>query len=157
MSKQAIIFDFGWTLFHDQNRYLYSDVEQVIPRLSKENRLALVSLVRHGQMADRRQYWAGSYLAQYFESALFVSPVGKESPGRTKDKAYDQTLQRLKLKPADVWVVDDRVVRGIAWGNRVGATTVWIRRGPFTEEQPTTKTGQPTFAINSLLELLEML
>ena len=57
---------------------------------------------------------------------------------------------RLGLSAPQVAVVDDRVVRGVAWGNRHGAVTAWRRNGPFRAELPDAATGAPPDTIGRL-------
>lgn len=67
------------------------------------------------------------------------------------------TLARLGLKVEDVAIVDDRVKRGITWGNQHGAITIWLRKGKFMLELPDDDSGKPTHTINDLTELCSIL
>lgn len=56
-------------------------------------------------------------------------------------------MAKYNLNFGETAVVDDRIVRDIAWGNRSGATTVWFQNGEFANELPTPETGNPTHLI----------
>ena len=128
---------------------LYEGVSELINDLAKRYTLVLVSLAKSDTPQGRRQKIQESGIAQYFKMIL----VG----GEDKNEMYEKVLTDMKIKSEEVLIVDDRTVRGIAWGNRRGATTVWLRRGKFADELPTKETGNPTFTINDVRELKEYL
>ena len=70
-----------------------------------------------------------------------------------KDALYEGLVAKRGLNLVETAVVDDRVIRGIAWGNRNGATTVWFQNGKFGEELPNTETGDPTHLITEFIQL----
>jgi archaellum biogenesis ATPase FlaH len=45
-----------------------------------------------------------------FKSILFTKD--------NKDKLYEEILNKLSLNANEVIIVDDRILRGIAWGNK---------------------------------------
>ncbi len=142
---KAIIFDWGRTLHDPESDSLYPGVRDIVMALSKNYGLALVSLAKSDSPEGRRKKIGESGIAEYFKTIL----VGVED----KDNLYEEALTNLKATPQEVVIVDDRVIRGIAWGNRRGAVTIWIRQGRFADELPSTQTGSPTFTINDLKEI----
>ncbi|WP_149404024.1 HAD hydrolase-like protein, partial [Dictyobacter arantiisoli] len=72
---------------------------------------------------------------------------------KDKDHLYESVLSELALNPFEVAIVDDRVIRGIRWGNKRGATTVWLKKGKFSHEEPSEDTGIPTYTIQNIEEL----
>lgn len=92
---------------------------------------------------------AGIY--ECFSDIRFVS-VAEE-----KDEEYQRILDKFGLDATDLVIVDDYVIRGIAWGDKAGATTIWFQNGRFSKVYPNACTGQPTYTIHSLAEMLELL
>lgn len=145
---KAIIFDWGRTLYDIEKESLFSETEDVLDYLSKKYNLAIVSLATDGNFEKRWQIIKNHNLEKYFKSILFTQD--------DKDKLYVDTLEKMKLKPNEVVIVDDRMIRGITWGNKHGAKTVWIKKGKFSNELPDKITGSPTYVIDGLKQLLNL-
>ncbi|HEX5505394.1 MAG TPA: HAD hydrolase-like protein [Thermomicrobiales bacterium] len=149
---EAIIFDWGRTLYDSDSGDLVPRVPDLLARLVRRYRLAIVSLITgdyEGRLARRLALLRERDIARHFAVVLF----GRDD----KDGLYATALARLGLGARAVAVVDDRVVRGIRWGNRHGATTIWLRGGKFADELPDDETGRPTHTIGSITDLDELL
>lgn len=147
---RAVIFDWGRTLWDNDAGALYPDAEPTLEALAGQYRLALCSVALESP-EERLNLIRRTGLDRYFECMRAVPR------GTPKDGILDETLAELALAPHEVAVVDDRMFRSIAWGNRVGATTFWVRRGRFADELPTRETGQPTYTIGAVADLLPIL
>ncbi len=146
---KAIIFDWGRTLHDPDIDSLFPGTQEVLEELSKKYTLALVTLAKSQSPEYRRKTIKESGIKPYFRAIV----IGNEE----KDKLYEEALKELALLPENVVVVDDRTIRGISWGNRSGAMTIWMRRGKFAEELPTIETGDPTHTITDLSALTRIL
>ena len=74
-------------------------------------------------------------ILDHFEEIVFTEN------GDAKSKEYEDLLRKVDLKANEVVVVDDYIIRGIAWGNAAGATTVWFQNGKFADRTPNDETG----------------
>ena len=150
---RAVIFDWGRTLYDTDRAALFPAAAGVVEQLSARYTLAIVALITRGDVAagaeERRVILWASWLERHFSALLFAR--------EDKDSLYPLALRRLRLSPGEVAIVDDRVIRGVRWGNRAGATTIWLRRGKFAQEVPDEETGAPTHTIADLGQLLEIL
>ncbi len=142
---KAVIFDFGRTLYDRDNDRFFLEVPEVLEKLAPKYKLAIVSMAVSDDPEERKGVLRENSLEKYFDSIFFV----KED----KDSAYEQALLELGVSPEEVAVVDDRIKRGIAWGNRRGATTIWFRNGKFKDELPGEETGEPAHIVTNLSEL----
>ena len=121
-------------------------LENITPaELSKKYTLALVSLAKIDSPQVRRKTIEESGIAEYFQIIL----VG----GEDKNQMYEQVFSELNVTPQKIALVDDRTVKGIAWGNKKGAVTIWLKNGKFSEELPDEQTGQPTHTVTTIAEL----
>lgn len=145
----TIIFDWGRTIHDPERDVLFEGVTELIPEFAKKYKLALVSLAKSDTPETRRVRIAESGIAQFFEHIL----VGEHD----KNEMYEKLLDNLGIEPSKIALVDDRTIRGIAWGNRNGATTIWFRNGKFAGELPDKNTGTPTHIITSFKELKNIL
>lgn len=149
----GIIFDYGRTLHDPERGDFYPDAAPTLATLAATHRLAIVSLVSGEDYAARRAAREALLrerdLARHFATTQFGP--------RDKDRLYQAALADLGLEPRQVAIVDDRIARGIAWGNRHGATTVWFRNGKFRDELPNAATGAPTHTIAALGDLPRVL
>jgi len=146
---KAVIIDWARTLYDNDQGRLFPDSLQVVQSLSKHYALAIVSLVVTGTVEQRWRVIDANNLRPYFRSILFV----KEN----KDEAYQRVLRELNVPIEQVAIIDDRVIRGITWGNRHRAVTIWVQRGKFSNELPTVETGQPTHTVTTLQSVLPIL
>jgi FMN phosphatase YigB (HAD superfamily) len=145
---KAIIFDWSGTLHDKKGGVLYDGVADVLAELSAKYVLALISLAASETSEERRKVIGASGVARYFEIILVDD--------KNKDAMYENALAQLRVSPKEVAVVDDRVIRGVAWGNRHGATTIWVRRGEFADDMPTAATGEPTIIIKDVRDLRDI-
>ncbi len=147
---KAIMFDYGRTLYDRDRKQFFPEVRQVLEYLYPRYKLAIVSIAKENFPAEERiKQLEVSGFDRYFSSMLF-----DESH---KDHLFSETLEKFKLKPIDAAFVDDRVQRGITWGNKHGAMTIWYRNGKFANELPDASTGNPTYTIENLSSLKEIL
>jgi len=145
---KAIIFDWGRTLYDSENQALFPGTEKVLQFLSKLYLLVIVSLASDGNIEERIQILHEYGIEKYFAAVYFAQ--------NDKDSLYELALSRLAIASREVAIVDDRVVRGIKWGNACGAITIWLKRGKFMDEEPNKETGPPTYIISRLEEVCSL-
>jgi FMN phosphatase YigB (HAD superfamily) len=145
---KAIIFDWGRTLYDGENQMLFPGTENVLQILSTLYLLVIVSLASDGNLEKRIQILRECGIEKYFAAVYFAQ--------NDKDSLYELALARLAITAREVAIVDDRVVRGIKWGNACGATTIWLKRGKFMNEEPSKETGPPTYVISRLEEVCSL-
>lgn len=146
---RAIIFDWGRTLYDSENQALFPEAEKVLQLLSTLYLLIIVSLASDGNIEKRMQILRAGGIEKYFTAIYFAQ--------QNKDALYTAALSHLRLPAEEIAIVDDRVVRGIRWGNTCGATTIWLKRGKFMGEEPNKETGEPTYTISNLEEVCSLL
>jgi FMN phosphatase YigB (HAD superfamily) len=84
-----------------------------------------------------------------FFAEVVIAPRG---PG-SKHEALILLLERGRHPPASVVVVGNRLDREIRAGNRLGVTTVWVRRGEGSGVLPDERSGLPDHTVNDVAEL----
>lgn len=139
---KAIIFDWGRTLYDSEQQALFPATKKVLQTLAPRYKLAIASLASDGNIAKRHCILTETGIASYFASIHFAQA--------DKDRLYEQILLEMGLPAQEVAIVDDRVVRGIRWGNQHGATTIWLKCGKFATEEPDEHTGKPTHSITEI-------
>jgi FMN phosphatase YigB (HAD superfamily) len=145
---KAIMFDWGKTLYDSENNTLFPGTESVLQLLSTLYVLVIVALASDGNI-EKRMHLLRTYGIEKYFTAIYFSQ-------KDKDALYTTALARLGLPAKDVAIVDDRVVRGIRWGNACGATTIWLKRGKFINEEPNKETGPPVYVISNLQEMCSL-
>ena len=145
---KLVIFDWGSTLYNNETKALFEETKGTLAYLKERGyTLTIVSLATAGQerINERLQIIEQEHLRQYFDNIKFDVA--------NKDAMYEATLRELHARPEDTTIVDDRVLRGIAWGNAHGCTTIWIQKGKFAGELPDENAGTPNHTITSIGEL----
>ena len=148
---QMVVFDYGRTLYDRETDGFFPDAVSTVRSLAARYRLGIVSVSRPEEESGRVQALKDAGILQHFEEILFTAS-GEQKAGK-----YRELLRQVGLKADEIVVVDDYIIRGIAWGNKAGATTVWFRNGKFAGLQPDAETGQPDYTIHSLSELIQLL
>jgi FMN phosphatase YigB (HAD superfamily) len=142
---KAIIFDWVWTLYNPRTRSLFDGAPELLAELSARYTLVLVSLASSKSSKERREEIQESGVAKYLKVILVDD--------KDKNAMYKKTLAQLEVFPEETAIVDDRTVRGIAWGNSHGVMTIWVRQGEFADDSPSKATGEPTMTIRNIAEL----
>ena len=149
---KAIIFDWARTLYDVENNREFPEAKDILEYCKQKNyRLALVSLVTINEsepgtsLESRNQQINHSPLKTYFEKILTTND--------NKDLVLDKMIKYLGVPNNEILIVDDRTIRDVRYGDQRGIPTVWLKRGKFANELPNQETGQPTYIINSLSEL----
>ena len=144
---EKVIFDWVGTLYQFDGKGLFPFSEEVLRRLSQRYKLAVISKAVSGNVETRRQQIRD--LEHYFEFIVADTEKTQEQ--------FIECIQRLNVRPQETLVVDDRADRGIQIGNRLGCQTAWIRQGKYSDKMPDKETGEPTYRINSVEDLLVIL
>ena len=142
---KVITFDWVGTLYNPRMRSLFDGVPELLAELSTRYALVLISLASSESSKGRREEIQNSVVAKYFKVILVDD--------KNKNAMYEKTLAQLEVFPEETAIVDDRVVRGVAWGNSHGAMTIWVRQGEFADDSPSKATGRPTATIQTITEL----
>ncbi len=144
---KAVIFDWGRTIYDKENEIIFAETIEVLEYFSKKYELAIVSLATDGDIEGRFAKIEKYGLWKYLKFALFH----KED----KNSLFRNAFGNLKLKPEEILVVDDYMKR-LEFLIKSGCQTVWIKKGKFADYLPSSKTGEPNFTVNSLLEVLNL-
>ena len=144
---EGIIFDWIGTLY-ERNKGPFPFSEKVLRELKKKYKLGLISLAKHDR-DKREKEIKDSDLTKYFDFIMIDN---------TKHSyQYKLCMTQMKTTPENTAIVDDRVIRSIKTGNGLGCQTYWIQKGEYEKELPNKETGEPTFRINSVEDLLTLL
>lgn len=152
MKIKAVIFDWARTLYDVDNNIEFPDAINVLEYCKqKEYHLALVSLVASDEslsgttLKTRNNQIYNSPLKKYFEKILITDS--------DKGMAIDEIKNYFGFESSEILIVDDRVSRGIKYGNQNGYQTAWLQKGTYANELPNSETGKPIFAIKFLKDL----
>jgi FMN phosphatase YigB (HAD superfamily) len=90
-------------------------------------------------------------IRSFFDEVVIVSPGAGAKHG-----ALVSLLERGRHPPASVVVVGNRLDREIRAGNRLGVTTVWVRRGEGSAVLPDGRSGLPDHTVDDVVELCQL-
>jgi len=148
---KLFIFDYGRTLFDRENNRFFDDATPVLKQLATQYKLAIVSYSKPIEVVARNRQLQRAQLYELFHKIIFC-----DSP-QAKDDSYANVISQLAVSVQDTAIVDDHIIRGVAWGNRNGATTYWFKNGKFSSVGPTAETGTPSYTIKKLNDILATL
>ena len=171
---RAIIFDWGRTLYDNDNNWLFPETKEVLEYCVQKYKLAVVSIAAQGESEERFAKLSLLGIRHYFQIALFsdkgsaAHEIAGFSLADTTQEMIDRIAFRQKMflgrnaignlgvKPHEAVVVDDRA-RRIGWAIALGCKTIWIQKGKFAHELPNKETGHPTTTVKSLAEIMKFL
>ncbi|MES2006772.1 MAG: HAD hydrolase-like protein [Patescibacteria group bacterium] len=134
----TIIFDFNRTLFNPDTRALMPGAFELLQGLfTQGHTLALISRLE----ADREDTFRNLKIEQFFSSVEFV-----EEKGEALKKIITASLP-------PVYVVGDHLHDEIRAANRLGAKTIWFKRGRFANLVPEEKDDEPWRVIDDLMQV----
>lgn len=142
---KGIIFDFNRTLFDPEKKQLFKGVINILEKLSKSYKLALIS----SGSQKRGKIISNLGLEKYFTKVLVIS--------EKKQKYFQNCAKTLNCKFNEVLVVGDRVKSEIKTVNSSGMISVWLKKGKFASELPKTLEEKPNFIILSLSGITKIL
>ncbi len=88
-------------------------------------------------------------LEKEFEKIVLTTEKGEND--------IETIIKETKADSAQSYVVGDRVRKEIAFGNRCGLVTIWVRQGRFAQELPCRTEEEPRATVSSLIEILDII
>lgn len=146
MKVKAIIFDWGRTLWDNENSVLFSDSKDTLEYLKQKGyRLAVLSISPQESFEQKYEIIKNSGLFYYFDIVLVSTKKEKEE--------IDRINKVWGFEYKDIAIVGDQVKREVAIANRLALISIWLRRGKFADQVPTEETGTPIYIISTVSEL----
>ena len=137
----TIIYDFNRTIFDPETGTLMDGALTLLQIHTAEGHtLHLVSK----READREATLARLGIGKYFDSVQFV------------EEKQDALKALIEAAETPVYVIGDHLHSEIRLGNRLGARTIWLKRGRFADLRPEGPDDMPWRTISHLGELLEV-
>jgi len=147
---KAIIFDWGRTLWDNDNGVLFPDSKDVLEYLKmKGYRLAVLSISPPERLEQKHEMVANSGLAPYFDKVLVSTKKGKEE--------IDEINKVWNFEYKDIAIIGDQVIREVAIANKLGMKSILVKRGKFADQIASQETGTPTHTISTVVELKAIL
>ncbi len=140
-----IILDLDSTVFDTHGlRRPYPDVHPMLKSLTAKHSFMLLTA---GNTFAQWQKIKECDIVDYMAAIMVVKKP------EDKEQALTSLIAAHHFLPENVAVVGDRVDIEIAYANKIGCTSVWIRRGKHTLKVPLSVEQKPTHTISSLAEL----
>lgn len=141
---KAVIFDWIGTLY-ERGKGAYPDSKETLESLKRGGiKMSLISLSKDPDA--RKLQIKNSGLESYFDYVII-----------DREKNATQYFACMHLMNSDnrtTLIVDDRTKRGIKIGTEIFCPTAWIERGDYAHELPNAETGQPTYTIKTVKDIL---
>ena len=135
----TILFDFNRTLYDPETGELMVGAYDLLSALSSNGHvLHLISKFEPERMESLQNLG----IRNFFQSVSFV-PDKSETMRKIIESSQDTVL-----------VVGDHLHGEIRIGNRLGARTVWLKRGRFSSLEPEGPEDQPWATIEELTDIL---
>ena len=93
-------------------------------------------------------------LQHFFDVVVISEEINKKKPN---SQVFKIATKKIGCKPEEAIMVGDRIDKDILGANRVGMTTIQIRKGKYRGQIPRNPDEEPDYVISSLKEILEIL
>jgi putative hydrolase of the HAD superfamily len=108
----------------------------------------LLALITNGEADVQRAKVVRFNLAPFFDNILIEGEFGC---GKPDERVFRHTLEKLKLKPSDAWMVGDDLEYDIAPCRPLGIFSLWVN--PRTDSSPASDGVKPDRVIRSIAEI----
>lgn len=139
-----VIFDWKRTLYDPDLKILINGTEELLEYLKEQN-VPLVLIGKGGDDMNEEVTRLG--VKDYFQKIVFAQG----------DKDPNVFAAQIEGNPEDTLLIGDRVRSELEIGNKLGATTIWVKQGKFASELPETKDQEPDYTVSSLRDCLNLL
>ncbi len=141
---KLIIFDWKRTLYDLDSKSLIDGALELLRFIKKMN--IPIILVGKGGM-DMSNEIKRLAVDSYFEKIIFIEAE--------KDLNIYKPL--ISKNPKETLFIGDRVRSELEAGNKLGAITIWIKQGKFSNEEPENEIQKPTFTVSNLSDCLRLI
>ena len=136
---RSIIFDWKRTLYNPDKRILIRESLALLRFVEGKN-ISVFLVGKGGEGMDREV--KRSKVGKFFLKIRFRKGE--------KDETWFKDL--MTKNPQETLFVGDRVRSELVVGNKLGATTIWVKQGKFASEEPETQKRKPDYIVRSLKE-----
>jgi len=111
---------------------------------------------------EKDRYWMASdglsLSAGPFVTALEFA-TGKKATiiGKPSKAFFDRALHDIGLKPGQVAMIGDDILTDVAGAHRVGMKSILVKTGKYRKDTVNSSVIKPTYSIDSLAHLIELL
>ncbi len=142
---KAAIFDYNRTLFDPEQGSLFPCVIDVLELIKKRIKLAVMAKGGTARLKQIEEFG----LPRYFDVMII---------NQKKDlNGFKTCFEELGVMPEETYVIGDRILKEIKFGNELGAVTIWFRNGKFKDELPKNKKEAPNYTITNFKDLLKVI
>lgn len=141
----TIIFDWKRTLYNPESKQLINGAYDILDYLKNTNtKLVLVGKGKNDMYDEVIRLGIDGYFTN-----IYFSEWAKE------ESIFDEYVD--KSAPEKTIFIGDRVRSELTVGNKMGATTIWVKQGKFANEEPETPEQQPNYTVGSLNEAIAVI
>lgn len=141
---KLIIFDWKRTLYDPDNKSLIDGAEELLKSIKKRN-IPIILVGKGGD--DMNKEIKRLAVDSYFEKIIFVE-------GEKDLNIYKPLISK---NPKETLFIGDRARSELDAGNKLGAITVWIKQGKFSDEDPENEQQKPTFTVLKLRQCFRLI
>ena len=150
MEVKAIIFDWGRTLWDNDNNCLFPETKNTLSYLQKKGyRMSLLTVTENTSVKLKQTRIQNEGLEDFFDTFVFCKEKGETE--------INEINASWNLSYNDIVVVGDKTQADVHIANKLGMKSIWVKKGKFAKELPNKHTGQPTLTISRLNELKDIL
>ncbi len=154
IKRQARVIAAGVEGYRENSRVYLQPYPDTIPTIINLRDMGCkVASISGGNAVKQWQKLIRLGVQHLFHKVLIAEEVGKE---KVDKKVFQRLLDELNVSPAETLFVGNTSDEDIRTANRLGLTTIRIRRGTTQSEEPKTAEAKPAFEVRALSEILKI-
>lgn len=142
---RVIIFDWKRTLYDPEGQRLIDGALDVLALALRSNVESVLVGKGGADMYDEVDRLG---VRKYFSSVYFQE-------GTKEETVFKRFI--YAANPSNTIFVGDRIRSELRVGNKLDATTIWVKQGKFSNELPENENDEPNYTVKTLRELSDIL
>lgn len=136
--------------WHSELEFIYPESEVCLKTLRERYKIGILANQVPGSEKRLEEFGLRSYIDLVIASA-------EEGFAKPDLRLFEIALKKAGCTAGEAMMVGDRIDNDILPANRIGMTTVWIRRGYGRFTEPEGDDEQPDYMVEGLDELVHLL
>ena len=137
-------------IWYVEEEVLYEGAKACLAKLSKKYKIGVIA----NQSLGTEKRLAQHGIMQYIDLVVASAEEGVAKPDK---RIYEIALERSNCKPGDAVMIGDRIDNDIVPANLMGMHTIWIKQGFGKYWNILQDIEKADFAVDSLMELCDIL
>lgn len=148
--EAAKLFGVELTKWHTEDEMIYPEATKCLEQLSKKYKIGIIA----NQLLGTKERLKKHGVLKFIDLVIASAEEGVSKPDK---RIFEITLERAGCKPEEAVMIGDRIDNDIVPAKALGMRTIWVKQGFGKLWTIESEIEQPDYAVDSLMEICEIL